>query len=194
MKKYLKMSIYIVLFALLIGAFIYIGEKDFKEEANITDGQRFANDYNIDENNMFKYSYGSEIVDVIKNKTGIIYLGFASNEWARYYIKYAYSMFKLNEIKQVYYYDIQKDRNVSSKYYRELQGLLSSYLYELDSSETKIYTPALIFVKDGKIIHYDDETSINRKDLKPSDYWTDERINDFKYKINSYLKEVNYNE
>ncbi len=193
MKKYLRMIIYFVLFALLIGAFIYLGEKDFKEDKNQSDAQRFAVEYDIDNDNMFKYSYGSEVVDVIKNKTGIIYLGFSSNEWSRYYIKNVYDVFKINHIDKVYYYDIQKDRSVSSKYYRELQRLLSPYLYQLDSGEFKIFTPALILVKDGKIIHFDDETSMQRG-IKPSDYWTYDKSNEFKVRIDSYLREVNYNE
>ena len=194
MKKYLRMIIYSVLFAILIGAFIYLGEKDFKEEKNLTDAQRFAYEYNISQNNNFKYSYGSEIVDVIKNKTGIIYLGFSSNDYSKYYVKYLYDVLKVNNVNTVYYYDIQKDRMGSSKYYRELERLLSNYVYKQDNGETRIFTPALIFVKDGQIIHFDDETSINRNNTKAEDYWTSERINEFKSKISSYLNEVNYNE
>ena len=194
MKKYLRYGIYAVLFALLIGAFIYLGEKDFKEDKNMSDAQRFAIEYNIDNNNMFKYSYGSEIVDILNNKTGIIYLGFASNEWSKAYIKNVFDVFRLNNIKKVYYYDLQKDRAVASKYYRQLEKLLSDYLYKLDTSDVKVFTPALLFVKDGKIMHYDDETSIMRSKDTPSEYWTEERVNDFKGKIDSYLKEVNYNE
>ena len=194
MKKYVRIAVYFILFAVLIGAFIYLGEKDFKEEKDLTDAQRFAYEYNIDHNNMFKYSYGSEIVDVIKNKTGIIFLGFANNDWSKYYVKYLYDVLKLNNIKNVYYYDLQRDRGTSTKYYRELERLLSDYLYKQDTGETRIYTPALIFVKDGKIIHFDDETSINRNNIKAEDYWTVDKIGAFKGKIDAYLKEVNYNE
>ena len=193
MKKYLRMIIYFILFAVLIGGFIYLGEKDFKEDKNQSDAQRFALEYNIDNDNMFKYSYGSEVVDVIKNKTGVIYLGFSSNEWSRYYVKYLYDVLKINHIDKVYYYDIQKDRNVSSKYYRKLQRILMPYLYQLDSGEFKIFTPALILVKDGKIIHFDDETSMQRGIL-PNEYWTVDKANEFKVRIDSYLREVNYNE
>ncbi len=194
MKKYLRMTIYFILFTLIIGAFIYLGEKDFKEEKNLTDSQRFALEYGIDENNMFVYSYGSEVVDVIKNKTGIIYLGFSSNEWSKKYIEYLYPVLNENNIKLVYYYDIQKDRSVSSKYYRELQRILDPYLFRLDSGETRIFTPALILVKDGNIIHFEDDTAINRTGLKPSEYWDSARISDFNYRIDTYLNEVNYNE
>ena len=193
MKNYIRYGIYAILFALLIGAFIYLGEKDFKEQKDQTDAQRFALEYGIDEDNMFKYSYGSEVVDIIKNKTGVIYLGFSSNEWSRYYVTYLYEVLKINHINTVYYYDIQKDRNVSSKYYRELQRILTPYLYQLDSGEFKLFTPALILVKNGKIIHFDDETSIQRGTM-PSNYWTVDRANEFKVKIDSYLREVNYNE
>lgn len=193
--KYLKYAVYFVLFALLIGAFIYLGEKDFKDEVKLSDAQKFSLEYeSVDKNNMFKYVYGSEAVDIISNKTGIIYLGFSSNDWSKYYIKYLYPILKQNNIKTVYYYDILKDRVKYSKYYRELESLLSDYLYELDNGTVRVSTPALILVKNGKIIYYDDETSIERNNITPDYYWNEERIINFQEKINTYLNEVNFNE
>lgn len=190
MKKVVRKIIYCLLFILLIGAFIYLGKKDFSDMSKQSDNVRFAQEYSINKENPFVYSYGSQIVDVIKNKSGIIYLGFSSNEWCKYYIKYLYDVLRDSDIKKVYYYDILKDRAKNTKHYLELENLLSDYLYKLDNGNIHVLTPALIFVKDGKIVYFDDETSIERNNLTPDLYWTSEKVDAFKSKINTYIKEV----
>lgn len=190
MKKYIRYVVYFILFAALIAAFIYLGKKDFSDTSKQSDSERFAAEYSINKENPFVYSYGSEVVDIIKNKSGIIYLGFSSNDWCKYYIKYLYDVLKENDVKKVYYYDILKDRTKNTKYYLELEDLLSDYLYELDNGNIHVLTPALIFVKDGKIIYFDDETSIERNNLTPDLYWTKDKVDSFKNKINTYIKEV----
>ena len=86
MKKYSRIIIYCLLFAILIGMFIYLGKKDFSDTTKQSDNVKFASEYSINKDNPFVYSYGSEVVDIIKNKSGIIYLGFSSNDWCKYYI------------------------------------------------------------------------------------------------------------
>ena len=188
MKGTVRKIIYLFLFIILIGLFIYIGKKDFKVEQKSSDQERFATEYNVSKKNNFKYLYGSEVIDVIKNKkeTGIIFLGFPENEWSKYYVKYLMEVLEGKNIKNCYYYNLLKDRAKYTKYYRELENLLSSYLYVSDVN-TIINTPALVIIKDGNILYYDDETSIQRKSDTPESYWTYERIYNFKNKINSYL-------
>jgi len=187
MKDYIRYAIYFVLFTILIGLFIYLGEKDFKDEKNISDSQRFASEYNIDNNNVFTYIYGSQTVDIIKNGSGIIFLGFPSNDWAKYYVKYLNEVLKENSVRKVYYYDLLKDRTKYTKYYRELESLLSDYLYELDNGVVRLSTPALIIVKNGKIVCFDDETSLERNNMSPDYYWSVDKIDSFKNKITSYI-------
>ena len=193
MKKYLRLGIYFILFAILIATFVYLGQKDFKKD-DTSDSIKFAKEYDIDSDNPFVYTYSSEVIDIIKNSTGIIYMGFSSNDWSKAYIKYLYPILKDNNIEKVYYYDILKDRTKYSKKYQELEKLLSDYLYEMDSGSLRLSTPALVFVKNGKIMHFDDETAIERNNTVPSSYWIGDKIFDFTNKIDSYLKEVNYNE
>ena len=193
MKKYVRAVIYFILFTFLIGAFIYLRKKDFKNN-NLPDNERFAIEYNISNNNHFKYVYGSKALDIIKNKTGIVYLGFSSNDWSKYYIKYLNEVLNDNNIKTIYYYNLQKDRIKYTKYYRELENILSDYLYKLDTGVVRLSTPALVFVKNGKIVYFDDETAVERNNMTPDYYWTNERINTFKSRITSYLKEVDFNE
>ena len=193
MKSKIRLIIYLFLFACLIAAFIYIGKKDFGSIQKYSNSERFANEYNVSTKNNFKYAYGSTIIESIKNKkeTSIIFLGFSSNEWSKYYVKYLMEVLDSHKVEHCYYYDILKDRAKSTKYYRELESMLSNYLYKNDTGITTIYTPALIIVKNGEIVAYDDETAIQKNNISPVNYWTIEKIYNFKNKINSYLEGVN---
>lgn len=193
MKKYIRSFIYICLFAILIGAFIYIGKKDFADnQPKYTDPERFAIEYNVTKENNFKYVYGSQLIDAIKNKkeTGIVYLGFSSNDWSLKYVKYLMEVLNMHPVKNCYYYDMLKDRTKSTKYYRELENILNNYLYETDNGNTTINTPALFIIKDGNITFFDDETSVIRKNDTPDNYWNNERVENFKNKLLSALEGV----
>jgi len=194
MKQIIRGIIYFVLFSILIGAFIYLGEKDFNNEVQVSDSERFAQEYNIESNNVFKYVYAKDVIDILNNKTGMIFMGFSSNDWSKYYIKYLQEIVKENGVKQVYYYDLQKDRTKNNKYYRQIENRLSDYLYKLDTGVVRLSTPSLIIVKNGNIKYFDDETSIERNNISPDYYWSDEKVESFKNRISSYLKEVNINE
>ena len=94
---------------------------------------------------------------------------------------------------KVYYYDVIEDRTKKTKNFRQIEDLLSKYLKITDMGAEYLFTPALIFVKDGKIINYDDETSLVSYDMQPSTYWNSDTVNDFHNKINTYLSEADYN-
>src|SRR5574344_242438 len=178
MKKFVRLFIYFCLFAIVIGMFVYLGKKDYgKNVVKQTDSEKFHQEYpEIPIENNFNYLNTYDTYNLIKNGTGILYLGFSSNEWSQYYVKYMYEVLEDKNLDNIYYYDLLKDRTRQSKYYNEIVDLLSSHLYRSDSSTAQIYTPCLLFIKNGKIIFYDDETAIGRNNVSPSDYWTENRI------------------
>ena len=195
MKKFLRMFIYLCLYAAVIGMFIYLGKKDYGDNiAKYTDAQKFNVEYpDIPVDNNFKYIYAYELTDLIKHGTGIVYIGFSSNDWSQYYVNYLYDALKEDNIDNIYYYDLLKDRSRQGKYYMEIVDLLSNYLYENDNKKVSLNTPMVLFIKDGVVVHYDDETSLTRYNVNPSDYWTEDRINCFEDKINTYVNGEDYN-
>lgn len=191
MKK-LRGLIYFILFALLIWGFIYLGKKDFS--STISDGERFSKEYqSIPADNPFTYVSSSGVLKILNGETGIILVGFSSNKWMQEYVKQLYPILKENNIKKVYYYDVIEDRMKKTKNFRQIEDALSKYLKITDMGTEYLFTPALIFVKDGKIINYDDETSLVSYDMQPATYWNSDAITNFKNKINVYLSEVIYN-
>ena len=65
----------------------------------------------IDEDNPIKYSNFDEILDVIKNKTGVIYLGFPGCPWCRSALPVLLDAADENEIKTIYYMNILSERD-----------------------------------------------------------------------------------
>lgn len=195
MKKYLRIFIYVCLYAAVIGMFVCLGKKDYGNNVNkYSDSEKFSIEYpNIPSDNKFKYIYAYEVADLLKNGTGIIYIGFSSNDWSQYYVNYLYDVLKDKNVDNIYYYDVLKDRSRQGKYYMEIVDILTKHLYETDTQKVNLNTPAVVFVKDGEIVYYDDETSLTRYNVSPSDYWTEDRINNFENKINIYADGEDYN-
>ena len=192
MKKMTRNFIYLVLFAFLIWCFVYLGKKDFS--STITDAERFSKEYTtIDMDNPFVYVNSNRVLNILNNETGIILVGFSSNAWMQEYVRELYPILKENNITKVYYYDIIEDRTKKTKNFRQIEDLLSKYLKITDMGAEYLFTPALIFVKDGKIINYDDETSLVSFDMRPDTYWNEDAITNFRNKINTYLSEADYN-
>ena len=191
MKKMTRNFIYLVLFAFLIWCFVYLGKKDFS--STITDAERFSKEYTtIDTDNPFVYVNSNRVLNILNNETGIILVGFSSNAWMQEYVRELYPVLKENNITKVYYYDVIEDRTKKTKNFRQIEDLLSKYLKITDMGAEYLFTPALIFVKDGKIINYDDETSLVSFDMRPDTYWNEDAITSFHNKINTYLSEADY--
>lgn len=192
MKKFTRNFIYLILFAFLIWCFVYLGKKDFS--STITDAERFSKEYtSIEKENPFVYVGSNRVLEILNNETGIILVGFSSNAWMQEYVKELYPVLKENNINKVYYYDVIEDRTKKTKNFRQIEDLLSKYLKITDMGAEYLFTPALIFVKDGKIINYDDETSLVSYNMRPNTYWNEDAINNFRNKINTYLSEADYN-
>lgn len=192
MKKFTRNFIYLILFAFLIWCFVYLGKKDFS--STITDAERFSKEYtSIEKENPFVYVGSNRVLEILNNETGIILVGFSSNAWMQEYVRELYPVLKENSINKVYYYDVIEDRTKKAKNFRQIEDLLSKYLKITDMGAEYLFTPALIFVKDGKIINYDDETSLVSYDMRPNTYWNEDAINNFRNKINTYLSEADYN-
>ncbi len=143
-------------------------------------GKEYLN-LNIESNNPMKYKSADDLIDIISNKTGIIYLGFPECPWCRNAISVLLDVAEENDIKDIYYFNIknerdsytledsklvyEKDENGNeikgtkdySKLLKALDSVLFDYVLEIDEKKyetgvKRIYAPSVIFIKDGKII------------------------------------------
>lgn len=135
----------------------------------------------INKNNPIKYSNYDEIIDVIKNKTGVIYLGFPECPWCRNAVPVLLDVARNNNIDTIYYLNILNERDSyvvkdgkieyakddkgndikgTDGYLKLLKVLdkeLEDYVIEFEGKEyntnsKRIYAPTVIFVREGKVI------------------------------------------
>ena len=135
----------------------------------------------ISRNNPIKYSNYDEIIDIIKNKTGIIYLGFPECPWCRSAVPVLLDVARDNNVDTIYYLNILNERdsyivkNGKVEYAKDdkgndikgtdgylkllkvLDNELEDYVIEFEGKEyntnsKRIYAPTVIFVREGKVV------------------------------------------
>jgi len=158
----------------------------FKNEYEEYNGVKVSNDLeystlDIDEDNPIKYSNYNELLNVIKKKTGIIYLGFPECPWCRSALPILLEVADDNDIDTIYYLNILNERDSyvvendelvyatddegnekkGTKGYFKLLDALDEHLTEYivsykdktyETGEKRIYAPTVIFVKEGKVL------------------------------------------
>ena len=84
-------------------------------------------------------------------------------------------------------------RSNNTEKYQKIVNLISEILPYDENGNKRIYVPQVVFVKNGKIIGGDNETSYNVEGT-PSEYWTSETIANLKQKLTNLIKvsELNY--
>ena len=179
--KKAKMSVwqkifYIVSFILLIGAFIYLGTKNYNNSSKtMSDSEKFTLEFGIPQNNVFKYKKNSEILETLNTGSAIIFMAFPENNWSSYYASLLNEVAIKQNIKEIYFYNFYNDRKNSNYYYENIVDYLGSYTTVLDDETKNIYSPTLVIVKNGNVIYFDSETSIISGEHTIKEYWTNER-------------------
>ena len=188
MNKTVRKILYVIAFSLAIGAFVYLGNQNYGDESKeLKDNEKFANEYNIDVNNPFKYVNSKDVLDLLDNGSGFLFLGFSSDDWSKEYAKYLYEIAKDKEIDTIYYYDVLKDRSEMTKNFKAILTKLDEYLVKTDAKEAYLFVPKLLVIKDGTIIYENDTTALVKGNVTPKDYWTANNIIDFKNELYNNL-------
>ena len=141
----------------------------------------------VDKNNVMKYTSIDKIIDIIKNGTGVIYLGYPECPWSRNAVPALLEVSESTSIDTIYYLnmkdvkdeDLDSDGNIITekegvKGYDELLAALDSILDDstltkedgttVTADEKRVYVPLVVFVKDGKIVDYYADTVESQRD------------------------------
>ncbi len=181
-KAVIKIAIILSIF-IIIGIILY-----FILDDNVTvDEQRFKTEYeelnnkkndkgkkypivSIPKDNNVIYASFDEVMELLDNGTGILYLGFPECPWCRNAIQVLIETAKDNEVDQIYYFNAESMRDektldangkiVTTKkgtdeYYKlvdKLEDYLGPYEGLNDESIKRIYFPTVIFVMGGKVV------------------------------------------
>lgn len=177
-----------ILIILLIFTFLLIG----CENKEIDDSKKFAEEYTqITEYNYFVYRNSEEIIKILEHGTGAVYLGFPECPWCQSYVPILNEVADIEGLEKIYYLNIFEDRKNNTEDYQKIVEILSDYLQYDEEGNKRVYVPAVIFVSNGEIIGFDDETSYDTKGYeKPEDYWTDNEVSDLKKRLTEMMSQV----
>lgn len=163
-----------------------------KEKEKETDSQKFSKEYtDVSEYNVFVYKDIDEIIKILEHGTGIVYLGFPECPWCQAYVPMLNEVADVEGLEKIYYYNIYNDRKENTKEYQKIVNILSDYLQYDEEGNKRIFVPAVISLSEGKIIGFDDETSLDTKGLDdPKEYWTEERVKSLKEKLTNMISPI----
>lgn len=169
-------AFYIISFIFLFLAFIYLGTKNYNAPIRkLTDQESFTQEYGITSDNIYVYKTSKEVLELLNTGSGIIFFAFPENEWSHIYADLLNEVGKAYGFDEIWYYNFYKDRNNNNYYYNNIVRILNAYVTVTDTGEKDLYAPSFVIVRDGRIVGYDDETSIVRGDITIDDYWTIDR-------------------
>ena len=183
--RIIRGTISLILGVTMIICFIVLGNKNYDKDE--TSSQNLADTYsNLTKDNSFKVVTSTQVINLLKNGTGIVFLGFSSCPWCQAYAPILNSVAKDHNYANIYYYDIKEIRANNTSEYLAIVKLLKNYLSSDDGGNPRVFVPNVTFVKDGKIVANDNETSmINGDDT--SSYWSNINITALKNKLNNYF-------
>lgn len=168
-KSKTQMVIYIIIFCLLIYAFIYLGKKEYKVE--LPDNEKFSSMFSmVSTDNVFKIVNATEARMVSRGAKGIVLFG-TENEWVNYYAYIVNKIAKDVGVEEIYYYDFTKNRKDNNGTYEDIVKNLSNYVTYNDKGVAEIYAPSLLVVSKDEVLLFDSDTSFIKGKTTPSTYW-----------------------
>lgn len=191
-KKIILISsiVFILLITLLV---LFLVFKKNKINKNIDEEKiKFAEEYKTTKDNVFTYRTIEEINKILKNGTGLVFLGFPECPWCRGYVPIINEVAKKEGLEKIYYFNIYEDRKNNTEEYQEMVKLLKEFLRYDDEGNERIYAPSLIAVKNGKILEFDDTRYWdNKKYDSAEEFWQSADLKPMKEKITKMINEVN---
>ena len=183
--KIISIIIFAVIGALLI--YNHFDTEEFRENLP----NKISNEYGLKGDTVYESTNIDEVINIITNKYGIVFMCTPESKWCKKYAELLNEVAINKDVDKIYYLNIKNERSMNTNKYQKLVGLLSDVLYTDDTGNKRIYMPEVVFVRDGKIIASDNETSFITNDQTVGDYWTDEAIERYKSKITEYIDLLN---
>lgn len=148
----------------------------FKEEYESLNGKDNLIEVSIKENNPMIYSDIDEVVDIMNNKSGLIYFGNAKSNGCRDMISILIEAAKQTGLKQIYYIDVNNIDENDEKISR-----VKEYITDFDGA-------SLLFVKDKENIG--SIQSLDKDYKKMTEEEQDELLKIYRNSIHEILDDI----
>lgn len=146
---------------------------------------------------VFCYEDKKDLPSFMEHGTGILFLGFPECPWCQAYLPMMEEVLEASGAECLYY-NIYTDKKADREYYDQIAGLLVSQndtgeeiIHYDNDGKMVIYMPLALFIEDGRITAFDDETCMEDSSvISPEDYWTAEKKEALKTKLKENIERI----
>ncbi len=182
--------ILIIIFA-IVGALLIYNHFN-TEEFKTTLPNKISNEYNLtSETIVYESKNIDEIINIVTSKYGIVFMCTPDTKWCKKYAEILNDVAVEKDIDKIYYLNVKNERSLNTNKYQKLVNALSDILYTDDTGNKRIYMPEVLFVRDGRIVAHDNETSFITNDITVEEYWNEENVKKLKEKLYEYIDIMN---
>ena len=134
----------VVVLIVVCSVLFFLGGCSIKKTEELTDAEKFANEYSISKKNPFQYATMDDVLELFENKSGILFLGDSDSEWSTFGARVLNKVLKEEKVSQVYYFNPERIKNKKGEKFQKICELLD---LNADSS-----LPIVYIISDGKVI------------------------------------------
>lgn len=189
-KKWFKITLKVTIVLVLLVVVCLVWKRIVNKNSNMPDNIRFSKDYTqVTEDNIYKYASKEEVLAAFESEKSVVFFGFPECKWCQAYVKLLNDIAKEYGVSEILYYNIKYDRSKNTKFYIQVQELTKEYLQEDEEGIPRMYVPDVYFIKDGKIIGHNNDTSMISK-MELEEYYTKENTEILENKLSNLFKEI----
>lgn len=193
----------------------------FKKEYESLNGKKAQENYKyqklkISRNNKVKYIDIDEAIEILENKTGMIYFGFPNCPWCRSIIMPLLETVKSSKLNEIYYVDITDLRDAyeikdgqlektkeGHESYSKLLTILDNYLeeytikdennIEYKTGSKRLFAPFIVTVKEGFITGAHSGSIQLQENQTPFDALSTSQISELKVIFQNMIDTIDVN-
>lgn len=163
--------------AFIILCSIFVTGCSIKKVKELSDAEKFANEFNISKKNPFVYAKYKDIENIFQAE-GIIFFANSDDEKSLKAAEILNEVLKDVQVEKIYYYNPKKKEKEITKYLKK------------ENKEYQLSLPLLISIKEKKIVGYSNDLS-NEKELS-EEKLTKKKRNQIKKKYKKIISSKEY--
>lgn len=141
---------------------IFVTGCSVKKVNELTDAEKFSNEFNVSDKNPFVYASIDDVIHIFTSDSGVIFIANSDEEGSIKAAEVLTSAAWNVGVEKIYYYNPKKLKDSSPKKFKKLLEIINNYL-GYDDKNQKLRLPSIYSVKDGKIVGYSNYFSNNEQ-------------------------------